>query len=134
MKKKNHIFRNECCFFFYYYFLMMLEILLSCLAIFFFSLQLQAWSCDADPAPVYGTADGWCNTGYWLQNRKEEENQIASLRCTHIFKMLIVCSLKYYKGLCIYNWDASSCIIEVLMYTFGEGGKSVQKLYISNCV
>lgn len=38
--------------------LMMLEILPSYLAIFSALSELQAWSCDADPAPVYGTADG----------------------------------------------------------------------------
>lgn len=42
----------------------MLEILLSCLAIFSSLSELHAWSCDADPAPVCGTADGSCNTGY----------------------------------------------------------------------
>lgn len=118
-----------CCFGF---FLMMLEIL-SCLAIFGALSEPQAWSCAADPAPVYGTADGWCNTGCWLQNRKEEENQIACVRCTRISKMLIICSLKYYEGLRIYNWDSSSCIIKVLMCTFGEGRKSGQKLHTFNC-
>lgn len=40
------------------FFVMLLEILLSCLAIFSALSELWAWSCDADPAPVYGTADG----------------------------------------------------------------------------
>lgn len=52
------------------------------------------------------------------------------VRCTHNSKMLIIGSLKYYEGFCICNWDLSSCIIKVLMYTFGEGRKSGQKLHI----
>lgn len=52
------------------------------------------------------------------------------VRCTHDSKVLIIGSLKYYEGLCICNWDSSSCIIKVLMYTFGEGKKSGQKLHI----
>jgi len=40
------------------FFSAMLEIRLSCLAIFSAPSELQAWSCEAEPAPVYGTADG----------------------------------------------------------------------------
>lgn len=90
--KNMHIFRNEC----WWRFLIMLEILLSCLAIFSSVSEPHSWSCDADPAPACRTADGWCDTSYWLKNRKkEEENQIACEMHTHNSKMLIIGSLKY---------------------------------------
>lgn len=95
--------------------------------------ELQTWICMADPAPVCATADGWCNTGCWLQNKEEEENRIACVTCTHVSKMLIICSLKYCKVLCICNWDSSVCIIKVLMHAFGEGEKAGQKLHTFSC-
>lgn len=54
--KQIHIFRNEH-WGVWSFFQMMLEIL-SCLAFFSVLSELQSWSCDVDPAPVYGTADG----------------------------------------------------------------------------
>lgn len=51
------------------------------------------------------------------------------VRWTHNSKMLIIGSLKYYEVLCICNWDSSSCVIKVLMHTFGEGRKSGQKYF-----
>lgn len=42
--------------------------------------RFQVWSSADDPAPVHEIADGSCNTGNCLQNRKEEENQLAFVR------------------------------------------------------